>query len=80
MLAIDIRKERLYPLRDLRKVIHEKTGMRVSYLSLFRYIRYGRKVPLAEDPVKMDKVHFPTGMHSSVEAFLRFIEEINENS
>lgn len=70
---IDFRKEELLPLSQLRRHLPGKP----QYATLWDWCTRGRTNRATGKHVKLEQVSLPSGMHSSLEAFTRFLKALN---
>lgn len=67
-------REDTWPLQQLCRLLPCKP----SYGRLWRWCAYGRSHPYTRTIVQMEAISGADGMESSVEAFARFIQRLNE--
>jgi len=72
-MAIDPLHENLMPLTQLRRHLPGKP----AYMTLFGWCKAGRVNRLTGKRVFLEQIRLPSGMHSSLEAYLRFLESLN---
>ena len=66
-------QENVLPLRQLRRQLPGKP----AYQTLLEWCTKGRKNRLTGRRETMEKLRLPPGYHSSLEAYLRFIDRLN---
>lgn len=72
-MTIDPLRETLMPLTQLRRHLPGKP----AYPTLLGWCRAGRVNRLTGKRIFLEQIRLPSGMHSSLEAYLRFLNKLN---
>lgn len=72
--GIDIRAEKLLPLRELPKAV----GLSVTYETVLNWATKGRRNRQSGKLIKLETRRGPSGMLTTAEAYYRFIESLDE--
>lgn len=78
MLAIDPRAEVTYPLSDLAKQLSSMLGRKISRWQVIWWATEGCRKPGSKKRVYLETIRGPGCMESSVEAYFRLIEKLNQ--
>ena len=79
-MAIDLENQKPLTMSELSRAIRDRFGRKVGKQTLWRYAKHGRKCPRFDGPIKLESMKTPHGRISTIEAYIKFLYDVNEAS